>query len=432
MARACVGPRGDGRVSLGADARGNREPYPRTVSERSIWLRARAMARPDVVDKLVAFGLMAFSLVVFLTVEANPQANRDPDALGVVLIVAATGALVFRRRRPVEVLVVAAAAALAMHLLGYSDSGLPFAVVIALYTMASLCDRRLVVAATAALLVVGTVSFALDHVPNQDNGTVAGTMAAFVLAAVWGDRKKVRDAYVEQLKLREEEKERERQEAAQRAVTEERLRIARELHDVVAHAMSVVAVQSGVGAHVIDTRPAEAKRLLETISETSRDSLNEMRRLLSVLRAGPELSDDDLAPAPGLDALAELATRVEAAGVPVEVVVQGERPAVPAGVDLAAYRIAQEALTNVLKHAGRAQARLVVAYEPRALHLEVVDDGQGASAPTGPAPGHRDGQGLVGMRERAAMYDGRVEAGPRPGGGYRVAATLRFAPAAPA
>ena len=123
-----VRPWADRRVSLGADARGGRAPYPRPVSERSIWLRAKALARPGVADKLIAFGLMAFSLVVFFTVEANAHANRDPDALGVVLIVAATGALVYRRRRPVEVLVVASVAALTMHLVGYSDSGLPFAV----------------------------------------------------------------------------------------------------------------------------------------------------------------------------------------------------------------------------------------------------------------------------------------------------------------
>ena len=305
-------------------------------------------------------------------------------------------------------------------------------VLFALYTMASLCDRRITIAATAALLVIVPISFAVDGAANPDNGTLAGTLAVFVLGAVWGDRKKVRDAYVEQLQLRAAEKERERREAAQRAVAEERLRIARELHDVVAHAMSVVAVQSGVGAHVIDTRPAEAKRLLETISETSRDSLGEMRRLLSVLRADPELADDDLEPAPGLASLGDLATRVRTAGVPVDLVVRGERPAGPAGVDLAAYRIAQEALTNVLKHAGRAQASVMVEYKPEAVHLEVVDDGRGAGAMPGPGIADGNGQGLVGMRERAAMYDGLLEAGPRPGGGYRVAATLRFSPAAPA
>jgi signal transduction histidine kinase len=237
----------------------------------------------------------------------------------------------------------------------------------------------------------------------------------------------VREAYVEQVELRAAEKERERIEAARRAVGEERLRIARELHDVVAHAMSVVAVQSGVGAHVIDSRPDEAKHILETISHTSRDSLDEMRRLLGVLRADPASADAaaELAPAPGLGGLDELVTRVAEAGVPVETNVQGERTAVPIGVDLAAYRIVQEALTNVLKHAGRAEASVLVRYEPGAVHLEVVDDGRGAGSRA--LAGNGSGHGLVGMRERAALYGGELEAGPRLGGGYRVAATLRYA-----
>jgi signal transduction histidine kinase len=304
----------------------------------------------------------------------------------------------------------------------------------------------------------------------MDGGALLGALTIFALGAVWGDRKKVRDAYEEQLELRAAEKERERIEAARRAVGEERLRIARELHDVVAHALSVVAVQSGVGAHVIDNRPDEAKRILETISHTSRDSLDEMRRLLGVLRAAPTGPDGDhaggdllgggrlggdqlgvdqlggdTAPAPGLAALDGLVERVTAAGVPIETHVEGVGAALPTGVDLAAYRIVQEALTNVLKHAGRAKAHVVVRHLPGAVQVEVVDDGRGAAsharAPNasgddagsgsvnGPANGsvNGSGHGLVGMRERAALYGGALEAGPRPGGGFRVATTLRYA-----
>jgi signal transduction histidine kinase len=197
--------------------------------------------------------------------------------------------------------------------------------------------------------------------------------------------------------------------------------------------MSVVAVQSGVGVHVIDVHPDQAKRILQTISDTSRESMQEMRGLLDVLRDNPELHAEELAPAPGLEQLDDLVARVTESGLPVDVLVRGERGAVPAGVDLAAYRITQEALTNILKHAGRAQASLVVRYEPNAVHLEIEDDGRGAAAGGGPAPRRSGtGHGLVGMRERAALYDGVLEAGPRPGGGYRVAATLRFAPVPPA
>jgi signal transduction histidine kinase len=369
--------------------------------------------------------LCALCLAAFFTVERTSAEPRDADALGVALIVIGAGSLVFRRRWPGTVFLLAVGATVAMALLGYPDSGLPFVVLIALYTLAALCDRRITIAATVALLL--TIAFVIADASDMDGGTLVGALAAFTLAAVWGDRRKVRDAYSEQLELRAAEKERERIEAARRAVGEERLRIARELHDVVAHAMSVVAVQSGVGAHVIDSRPDEAKRILETISHTSRDTLNEMRRLLGVLRADPASADAavELAPTPGLGGLDELVTRVTAAGVPVETTVRGERAAVPIGVDLAAYRIVQEALTNVLKHAGRAQASVSVRYEPGAVHLEVVDDGRGAGSRA--VAGNGSGHGLVGMRERAALYGGELEAGPRLGGGYRVAATLRYA-----
>jgi signal transduction histidine kinase len=385
------------------------------------------LGRPAVVDALIAAGFLVFALVAFFTAERSPHASADPDVLGAIFVVVASGALAFRRRWPLPVFVVVAGAALTLHVLGYPDGGLPFAVALAVYTMASLCDRRLVVGLTAVVVLIAPIAFwATDTV--DDGGTLVGTLAVFVLAAVWGDRRKVRIAYDEQLALREAEKERERIESERRAVADERLRIARELHDVLAHAMSVVAVQSGVGVHVIDSRPAEAKRILQTINATSRESMKEMRSLVDVLRENPELHPDELAPAPGLEQLPELVGRVTEAGVPVDVTVEGERGAVPAGVDLAAYRIAQEALTNILKHAGPARAGLTVRYERDALHLEIVDDGRGAAAGRVAVPfrSNGTGHGLVGMRERAALYDGALEAGPRPGGGYRVAATLRY------
>ena len=376
-------------------------------------------------DGAIALALSALCLAVFFTVERTPEQARDADALGVALIVVAAASLAFRRRWPVAVFLMATGVTVAVYLLDYPDSGLPFIVLVALYTLAARCDRRITVAATVAILLA--IPLVVADATDMDGGTLASTLAIFTMAAVWGDRRKVREAYVEQVELRAAEKERERIEAARRAVGEERLRIARELHDVVAHAMSVVAVQSGVGAHVIDSRPDEAKHILETISHTSRDSLDEMRRLLGVLRADPASADAaaELAPAPGLGGLDELVTRVAEAGVPVETNVQGERTAVPIGVDLAAYRIVQEALTNVLKHAGRAEASVLVRYEPGAVHLEVVDDGRGAGSRA--LAGNGSGHGLVGMRERAALYGGELEAGPRLGGGYRVAATLRYA-----
>jgi len=388
-------------------------------------MREVGRRNPSLLDGLAAAAVGVFCLLSFFASERTPESPREADAIGAALVVAAALSILWRRRFPLASFLGVSAATVGIYLRDYPDSGMPMVVLLALYTLASLSDRRVTVAATIALLA--TIAFVVADASDIDSGSLAGTLAVFTLAAAWGERRKVRDAYSEQLELRAAEKERERLEAARRAVGEERLRIARELHDVVAHAMSVVAVQSGVGAHVIDSRPDEAKRILETISSTSRDSLNEMRRLLGVLRADPASAQAaaELAPAPGLAGLDELVTRVTEAGVPVETKVEGERGAVPIGVDLAAYRIVQEALTNVLKHAGRASVQVRVTYEPGAVHLEVVDDGRGAASAA--VAGNGSGHGLVGMRERAALYGGELEACPRPGGGYRVATTLRYA-----
>jgi signal transduction histidine kinase len=401
------------------------------VSERSSRLRDPRTWSPEVIDALIALAVTAFCFTAFLTAEPSPEHDRDADVLGGVIVLVGAGSIAFRRRWPVVTLLVVMTATVAQYVLDYSDSGLPMVVLFAVYTMAAHSQRRVTVQATLAVLFATT--FIVADAGDLDTGTLVGWLALFALAAVLGDRKKVRDAYSEQLELRAAEKERERLEATRRAVGEERLRIARELHDVVAHNMSVVAVQAGVGAHVIDTRPDEAKRILETISLTSRDSLDEMRRMLGVLRSEPGPLDPTdrpvdepagLDPAPGLDRLDELAARVTEAGVPVEVEIEGKRKAIPAGVDLAAYRIVQEALTNVLKHAGAAHASVRVRYQRGSVHIEVLDDGRGAAS--GATTGNGSGHGLVGMRERAALYDGDLDAGPRPGGGYRVAATMRY------
>jgi signal transduction histidine kinase len=186
--------------------------------------------------------------------------------------------------------------------------------------------------------------------------------------------------------------------------------------------MGVIAVQASVGEHVIDGNPEEAKRALHAISEVSRSTLTEIRRMLGALRE----TDDETAsyaPAPGLDELDRLVRELDGAGVPVEVSYEGTRAELPRGVDLTAYRIVQEALTNVLKHAGRARARVQVRYEPGALGLEILDDGRGVN---GRAEASGSGHGLVGMRERVAVYGGTLEAGPRVGGGFRVAVRLPY------
>jgi signal transduction histidine kinase len=399
------------------------------MRERSLWLRDRRPRNPYLLDGFIGLGVGAVVMVAFVLVERTPEFPREADALGVLLVALSWGPLLFRRRAPLAVFVVSAVAATVSYSLGYPDAGVGFGPLIALYTVASRCERGVTVATLAATVVGQVVSVLMVDVESPV-AVIVGGVAMACGAAAWGDRKQVREAYVEQLELRAAEKERERIEAAERAVGAERARIARELHDVVAHAMSVVAVQSGVGAHVIDAQPEAAKRILETISDTSRDALSEMRRLLGVLRSAPgsesdgDEGDRDLAPAPGLGALDDLAARVTEAGVPVDLRVDGEHAGLPAGVDLAAYRIVQEALTNVLKHAGPARATVSVRYHDDAVRLVVTDDGRGA-APAGNGNGAHTGHGIVGMRERAELYGGSLAVGPRPGGGFRVTATLR-------
>jgi len=256
-------------------------------------------------------------------------------------------------------------------------------------------------------------------------GTLVGNLG--VVAAAWllGHFAHNYRTYAARLEERTAELEQAREELARRAVAEERLRLARELHDVVAHAISVIAVQSGVGAHVADTNPQEAAKALAAIEATSRAALEELRRLLGVLRQEDE-PQGALAPVPGLADLDSLLAEVGKAGLAVKLQINGTRPPLPAGVDLSAYRIVQEALTNVVKHAGPARAQVVVGYRDQEVTVEVIDDGRGAvtSVSDGRA---RVGHGLIGMRERVQVFGGDLQTGPRPGGGFRVAARLPLA-----
>jgi signal transduction histidine kinase len=230
--------------------------------------------------------------------------------------------------------------------------------------------------------------------------------------------------YTAELEHRNRLLEQARVELADRAVTDERMRIARELHDVVAHTMSVVAVHAGTGRMVAEDDPAAARQALATIETTTRSALLEMRQMLGMLRGPDGESAGALAPAPGLGDLDALVAEVVRSGVTVEVRVEGHRSDVPAGVDLAAYRIVQEALTNVIKHAGRVRVTVLVRYADDAVTVEVDDEGP-AEHDSRSVPS-TTGHGLVGMRERVAMYHGDLEAGPGALGGFHVAARLPF------
>jgi signal transduction histidine kinase len=349
---------------------------------------------------------------------AQPPLPRGTLALGYVLALLHTLSLVARRRFPGTVLGISVASGLAVAALGMPEILGP-AILVAVYSVAAYGDRWVSLAGLAAA-ELGSAAVQLTPGRFQAPTVVSN---ALVFAAAWllGHFVGRRRAYTAQLE-QTAELERARAEQARRAVAEERLRLARELHDVVAHSISVIAVQSGVGAHVASTQPEEAAKALAAIEATSRAALIELRRLLGVLRQEGE-RQGDLAPVPGLADLDSLLAEVAKAGLGVRLRVEGTPSPLPAGVDLSAYRIVQEALTNVVKHAGPARAQVTICYRDQEVTVEVIDDGRGVTAPTSNGRA-RVGHGLIGMRERVAVFGGDLEVGPRPGGGFRVAARL--------
>jgi signal transduction histidine kinase len=385
------------------------------------WLR-RLSGNPWVFDSglaLVAAGLSTAFFVFDLVGSGLP---RGTLALAYALALLHTLPLAARRRFPGTVLALCVASGLAVAALGLSPIILGLAILVAVYSVAAYGDRWVSLAGLAAA-ELGSAAVQLTPGRFQTPTVVSN---ALVIGAAWllGHFVGVRRAYTARLE-RTAELERTRAEQARRAVAEERLRLARELHDVVAHSISVIAVQSGVGAHVAQTQPEEAAKALAAIEATSRAALIELRRLLGVLRQEGE-PQGDLAPAPGLADLDGLLAEMAKAGLGVRLRVEGTPSPLPAGVDLSAYRIVQEALTNVVKHAGPARAQVTIGYRHQEVRVEVSDDGRGVTAPTGDGRA-RVGHGLIGMRERVQVFGGDLEVGPGPVGGFRVAARLPFA-----
>jgi signal transduction histidine kinase len=251
--------------------------------------------------------------------------------------------------------------------------------------------------------------------PDADLFEIGYVAVMFALAWALGAVVAARRSYAQQLEAKTVALAAAQRELADRAVADERARIARELHDVIAHAMSVITVRAGVGAHLLESRPAEAAQALSVIERTGREALSEMRRMLAVLRdPDPRAPRPD--PQPGLVDLPGLVEQVETAGIAVTLTTEGTAHPLPAGLDLAAYRVVQEALTNVVKHAPGARAQVTIRHRPDSLEIEVRNPGP----PAAPAP---PGQGLRGMAERVALYDGRFDAGPDPDG-FRVSAAF--------
>jgi signal transduction histidine kinase len=359
--------------------------------------------RPILVDLVLAAVFTALTVVT-----VSSRLGDRLDWFGYVLAGLTAAPVALRQWAPVTTMAVILGALTAFGLLYYADfPNAGVGMLIAMFTVATLRPRP--VAAVLATSATGVIVLVYLINPTavvwseviQAVLVVLGTWALGESTRHWGQRTE---------RLAEE---------ATQAVANERVRIARELHDIVAHHMSVISLQSGLAKYVIDTDLPTARTSLATVEETSREALSELRRLLGVLRVDHTAdSDTDLRPQPGLATLDELVDRTRGAGLPVELVVTGEPRPLPAGPDLCAYRIAQESLTNVLKHAGPASARIDLSYGTEVVALTVTDDGSGV--PATPSPGH----GIRGMRERAELYGGVLTAGALPAGGFRVSVRL--------
>jgi signal transduction histidine kinase len=350
---------------------------------------------------------------------------RPLDVTGGVIIVVANLPLVARRRAPVLVLLTCCAGLLAYTVAGYWEALNSFGSLVAVYTVAACRPRR----TSAPLAALDAVLLAITAISAHAGPVwlLIALAAPFSLTA-WmiGDVRRMLTERNQQLAALTEQLDRDRMARAQRAVVEERVRIARELHDMVAHHMSVVSVQAGLAQYLLESEPATARRALETVLTATAEGLDEMRRLLRLLRLPPETSTPDSPeqpydPTPSLRRLGELVDRVRAAGVPVDLSVTGTQRTLPPGVDLCVYRVIQESLTNVLKHARPAHATVAVHYAPGQLSARITDDGAGL----GLGPGlDTTGHGLSGMRERTGLYGGTLVAGPRAEGGFEVALVL--------
>ncbi|WP_344274869.1 sensor histidine kinase [Actinomadura napierensis] len=390
--------------------------------------RAWLQARPQAADALLALGLLLVGLPQ-LYLQDYPDGGdygdfRAPDAADGLIVVVVTMALTWRRRRPLPVLLLIVAGELALTVRGYPPS-VPdvMAFLIAIYSLSA--HRGLAQSALGG--VAGFVSFLVSLVmmPVETSPVVLVSDCALV-AGVWvlGRNLRLRRAYFAELEDRAARLERARGTDARAARIEERSRIARELHDVVAHHVSVMTVQAGAARRIIDRDPGSAREAMSTIEEVGRTALSEMRRIVGVLRTerDAEQAGRELAPQPGLGDLGELLDHVRETGLSVQLWIEGEARTPSPGVDVAAFRLIQEALTNTLKHAG-AQARAWVRlyYTEADLTVEIEDDGRGTATIVADGtdnPGH----GLVGMYERVALYGGELRIGPRVGGGFGVRA----------
>ena len=366
-----------------------------------------AARRRWAVDAAIAVAVTGLQLAAWLG-QAAHAGHQRPGWADYLFLAAGGAALLARRRYPVAVLAVALAAAAGSAALRGAPA--PWLVLAAAFVNAVVYRKR---GAAIASLVAG---YLLAVWPPWLIGSRGYTSAASALGLLAGlitllsaaELIRVRNQRAVAIRHRREEE-------ARRRASDERLAIARDLHDVVAHNISVINVQANTALHLMDRQPDRAREALTAIHEVSRQALGELRSVLGVLRA--DGTGAPLVPSPGLDRLGELAAHTRTAGIAVRVVEEGEPRPVPAGVDAAAYRIVQEALTNAVRHSGGRAATIRLCYDTDALTIEVDDDGPAVRAPS-------PGNGVAGMTERARALGGTLDAGPRPGGGFRVRARL--------
>ena len=395
---------------------------------RRLWDRVGSRG-PLAVDSLLAvvFAVLGLMSVFAQSLDVDNGADyHEPGLAAAVTAMSTALPVAFRRHAPLTALTVGTAAIFVHLFARWPEGALPLAVLFLTYTVGAWCQLRPAIVGLA-IPIVAVVALSFRDVPGLEGFDMLGVLAQFTAAWAIGVAMRSRRAATEARVSEAEERADAEGQRAARVLAEERLRIAQELHDVVAHSMSVIAVQAGVGAHVIDERPEEARATLAAISATSRQALAEMRRMLGVLRDSEGVRSST--PAPGLVDLPRLVDDVRAAGVPASLHVEGHADSVHSGVELSAYRVVQEALTNVIKHAGSpTRVDVTVRHEPGVLAVEVRDDGRGLAARSrnGGADDEGPGHGLVGMRERVELWGGELSVGPCPGGGYRVAATLPY------
>ncbi|MGW5366121.1 sensor histidine kinase [Actinopolymorpha pittospori] len=413
-------------------------------------------------DRIKALRLPAWAqdllLALFITVMqvqgTVTRAANDPDAvlrpltdlghLGYVLLVVSGAVVAVRRRWTVTVFATTALASLAYYALDFPDGPGWLGLFVALYTLTAHGDgRRSLLTAGVGIIALSTcwLIAATDIEPRAAIGWVFFRIGASVMSAALGESVRSRRFIAAEALERAERAERTREEEARSRVDQERLRIAREVHDTVAHAIAIINVQAGVTAHVLDKRPERARETLEAIEQTSSQALQEMRAILGVLRD----DSDGRVPHPGLGQIGELATKAREAGLDVDLEAPSPPPTVPTAVGSAVYRILQESITNVIRHVGPTRVTVALNYGTDTVEVRVTDQGRPEPSTSGVAALHpgggrahngmpgsdKAGRGILGMRERCQLLGGELDTSPLPGGGFAVTARLPLVPTGP-